>query len=38
MMHQKQEMKKSEQETEKILDILAAKCNDTLLEKSVNDY
>lgn len=38
MMIQKQELKKNAFETEKILDLYAQKCNDELLEKSINDY
>lgn len=34
----KQVQKRSEQETEKLLEIMAAKCNDSLLNKSINDY
>ena len=38
MIVQRKEQKKSAIETEKILDLYASKCNDQLLEKSINDY
>lgn len=38
MIQQKEEVKRNESETQKLLDVLAAQCNDTLLEKSMKDY
>jgi len=34
----KERCKKEETETEKLLDVMAAQCNDKRLEKSMNDY